>query len=337
MIALKDYQSRVLESLRDFFRIAARERNPAAAFIEITARTFGYPVPYIPVSAAGMKSQMPYVCLRVPTGDGKTLLACHAAGLAITDFMQAERAVVLWLVPSNTILEQTANALRDPRHHYRRALELACGAVEVVTIDEALRLSRAAVDGATVVIVSTIQAFRVEDTTGRKVYEQNGSFSEHLLNVPADRLEDLLPGADGKPKPSLVNMLRLRRPIVIVDEAHNARTDLSFATLGNVYPSCIVEFTATPARTGPAPSNILHQVSAAELKAAEMVKLPLRVITRHPSQKDQLLAEAITLRADLEQLAIAESQRTAEYLRPILLLQAERVDNCEPLRERLER
>src|SRR5204863_3332569 len=119
-------------------------------------------------------------------------------------------------------------------------------------------------------------------------YDQNESFSEHLLNVPADQLAGLLPGADGKPKPSLVNMLRLRRPIVIVDEAHNARTDLSFATLGNVLPSCIVEFTATPARTGPAPSNILHQVSAAELKAAEMVKLPLRVITRHLSQKDQL-------------------------------------------------
>jgi len=43
----------------------------------------------------------------------KTLLACHAAGLAMTDFMRAERAVVLWLVPSNTILDQTADALRD--------------------------------------------------------------------------------------------------------------------------------------------------------------------------------------------------------------------------------
>ena len=335
MITLKDYQSRVLDSLRDFFRIAAREQNPDPAFREITARTFGTVMPYIPVNAAGMKPEMPYVCLRVPTGGGKTLLACHAAGLAMTDFMRAERAVVLWLVPSNTILDQTADALRDPRHPYRRALELACGSVEVVTIEEALRLSRAAVEGQTVVIVSTIQAFRVEDTTGRKVYDQNGSFSEHLLNAPASRLADLLPGADGKPKPSLVNMLRLRRPIVIVDEAHNARTDLSFATLGTVLPSCIVEFTATPARSGAAPSNVLHHVSAAELKAADMVKLPLRVVTRHPSQRDQLLAEAIALRGDLEKIAIAEAQKTSEYLRPIMLIQAERVDACEPLRERL--
>ncbi|MCX5723756.1 MAG: DEAD/DEAH box helicase family protein [Nitrospirae bacterium] len=336
MITLKDYQERVLDSLREFFRVAARTCDPDSAFREVTRRVFGEAMPYFPVSVAGLEPRMPYVCLRVPTGGGKTLLACYAAGLALHDFMRADRAVVLWLVPSNTILDQTADALRDPRHPYRRALELACGAVEVVTIEEALRLSRATVEGQTVVIVATIQSFRVEDTTGRKVYDQNGAFAEHLLNVPADRLADLLPGADGKPKPSLVNMLRLRRPIVIVDEAHNARTDLSFSTLGTVLPSCIVEFTATPAREK-TPSNVLHRISAAELKAAEMVKLPLRVITRHPSQRDQLLAEAVTLRADLEKLAVAEGQQTSEYIRPILLIQAERVDACEPLRDRLVR
>ena len=336
MIVLKDYQVRVLDSLRDFFRQCSREGRPEAAFQAIQLRNGQPPVPYLPVSVAGLAHGMPYVCLRVPTGGGKTLLACYTAGLAMTDLLHAERGVVLWLVPSNTILDQTADALRDPRHPYRRALELACGAVEVVTIEEALRLSRATVAGQTVVIVATIQSFRVEDTTGRKVYDQNGAFAEHLLNVPAERFPDLLPGADGKPKPSLVNMLRLRRPIVIVDEAHNARTDLSFATLGNVMPSCIVEFTATPARMKH-PSNVLHHVSAAELKAADMVKLPLRVITRHPSQRDQLLGEAITLRADLEGLARVEAQQTGEYLRPILLLQAERVDACEPLRERLIR
>ena len=334
MITLKDYQQRVLDSLREFLQRCSRERSPSGAFQRVLEKNGSQIVPYIPVPASGLEPEMPYVCLRVPTGGGKTLLACHASGLAMSELLQTERAVVLWLVPSNTILEQTADALRDPRHPYRRALELACGAVEVVTIEEALRLSRASVDGQTVVIVSTIQAFRVEDTTGRKVYEQNGAFSEHLLNVPLDRVGDLLLGADGKPKPSLGNMLRLRRPIVIVDEAHNARTDLSFSTLGQTLPSCIIEFTATPARSK-TPSNVLHHVSAAELKAAEMIKLPLRGITRHPSQRDQLLAEAISLRADLERLATAEGQNTGEYLRPIMLIQAERVDACEPLRDRL--
>ena len=66
-----------------------------------------------------------------------------------------------------------------------------------------------------------------------------------------------------------------------------------------------------------------------------MIKLPLRVIARHPSQRDQLLSEAVALRADLEKVAATEAQSTGEYIRPILLLQAERVDACEPLRDRL--
>jgi len=334
MIALKDYQLRVLNSLRAFLKRCSQTGDPSAAFREVTRENFGQAVPYQHVEVPGL-SNLPYVCLRVPTGGGKTLLACHAAGIAMKELLHADRAIVLWLVPSNTILGQTADALRNPRHPYRRALELECGTVEVVTIDEALRLSRATVEGQTVVIVSTIQCFRVDDETGRKVYDgANSHMVEHMDIVPVDRVCDLEMGADGKPKPSLVNMLRVRRPIVIVDEAHNARTDLSFVTLGKVQPSCVLEFTATPALEKNR-SNVLHRASAAELKAAEMVKLPLRVVTRHPSQRDQLLAEAIALRADLEKLALAEAQSTGDYLRPILLIQAERVADCEPLKQRL--
>lgn len=341
-LELKAYQGRVLRALRTFFRGCGQPGGPEAAFRAGLAAQGREPAPYLPVSAVGLGPGLPYVCLRVPTGGGKTLLAAQAIGLALTELLRAERGVVLWLVPSRTILAQTADALRDPRHPYRQALAHGtgefpgAGAVEVLTIDEALQLSRATVEGATVVIVSTIQAFKAEDTTGRKVFGMNGALAEHLLNVPANRWSDLDPGPDGKPVPSLVNALRLRRPVVIVDEAHNARTELSFATLGAVRPSCIVEFTATPDRRRN-PSNVLHQVSAAELKAESMVKLPLRVIARHPSQRDQLLAEAIALRADLEKLAAAETSLTGEYLRPILLIQAERVDDCEPLRERLVR
>lgn len=335
MIVLKPYQNRVLSSLRSYLQACSSGTALHVAFHQVLVANEFPEVPYIPVISEGLGSAMPYVCLRVPTGGGKTLLACHAAGIAKNDLLRAEQAIVLWLVPSQTILGQTADALRDPRHPYRRALETACaGPVEVLTIEEALGVSRGVVEGSTVVIVATIQAFRAEDTTGRRVYSQNGPMADHLLNLPVNRVADMLPGADGKPLPSLVNVLRLRRPIVIVDEAHNARTDLSFSTLGNVMPSCIIEFTATPARKK-MPSNVLHYVSAAELKAADMIKLPLRVVTRHPSQKDQVLGEALTLRGDLERLAFAEAQATGEYLRPILLVQAVRVDDCEDLRERL--
>jgi len=53
------------------------------------------------------------------------------------------------------------------------------------------------------------------------------------------------------------------------------------------------------------------------------------------AQRDLLLADAITLRSDLEKRAALEAQATGEYLRPIMLIQAERVDECEALRERM--
>lgn len=342
-LALKPYQSRILGTLRTYLREVARTHDPRNPFEKLVAETTARPAPYLPVQIPGLSGTMPYVCLRVPTGGGKTLLAAHAIGTAVRDYQQAERGVVLWLVPSTPILEQTLNALKNPRHPYRRAVERGdgavspgVGAVEVLTIEEALRVTPGTLDGATVIIVATIQGFRVEDTTGRKVYDDdNGALAEHFRSVPAGRVADLVPGPDGKPASSLENVLRLRRPIVIVDEAHNARTPLSFATLGKLQPSCILEFTATPDREK-APSNVLHRVSAAELKAAAMIKLPLRVETRAPGEWARLLTDALSVRANLEKVASREAQATGEYLRPIALIQARDVDHTLELRKHLE-
>ena len=108
MIALKDYQNRVLDSLREFFRLCSKNGSPAEAFREVCAQNGTGNGLYLPIHAAGLARDMPYVCLRVPTGGGKTLLACHTAGLAMSELLHADRAVVLWLVPSNTILAQVS-------------------------------------------------------------------------------------------------------------------------------------------------------------------------------------------------------------------------------------
>jgi type III restriction enzyme len=334
MLVLKDYQNRVLDSLRHFFRESASSRNPAAAFQSALVRSQQQVRHYLPVLDPGLDPQMPYVCIRVPTGGGKTLLACHAAGIALRDFVREESGMVLWLVPSNTILDQTADALRDVRHPYRQALLAACGPVEIKTLEEALQLRRAEADGKTVVIVATIQSFRVENTDARKVYGANGCYPEFFQQLSPSLLAPLEMGPDGRPVPSLANVLRLRRPAVIVDEAHNARTDLSFSMLGKVSPACIVEFTATPA-TKKHPSNVLHSIRANELKIEHMIKLPLRVEQRIPAQRNELLADAVACRADLEKIAMLEGQHTREYIRPVMLIQAPSVADCEPLREQL--
>lgn len=318
MPELKEYQRAALETLSEYFQACTQHNDPDAAFYLLTRQRFGQGLPYRPVP--GMDAAMPYVCVRVPTGGGKTVLACDAIGRATRELLHADRALVLWLVPSNAIREQTLAALRNRRHFYRRTLEAALGAITVLDVSEALYLSRPTLDTETVIIVATLQAFRVEETEGRKVYETNGALMPHFAGLPAALTQGLEQLEDGTLVCSLANVLRLRQPIVIVDEAHNARTPLSFETLARFRPACILEFTATP-DTQASPSNVIHTVSAAELKAEEMIKLPVQFHRRDNWQ--ELLADAVSARDQLEQLARREQQLTGEYIRPIMLIQAQ--------------
>jgi type III restriction enzyme len=317
MLQLKDFQERSLDALKKYYAACHRLGKVGTAFYDVTTDLWGKGIGYNDVpELAGV----PYVCIRIPTGGGKTLVAAHAAGITQRQLLTADHSVVLWLVPSNTIREQTYDALRNRQHPYRQALEHEAGPIEVLNVTDALYVQRSVLDAQTVVIVATMQAFRVEDTEGRKVYEDSGSLMGHFDGLTDDVLARLEQHPNGAPKRTLENILRVRRPIVVVDEAHNARTPLSFETLKRFCPSCILEITATP-DTERNPSNVLLSVSAAELQAEAMIKLPIVLETR--TDWKVLLSEAVAMRAKLEETAKAERGETGETIRPILLIQAQ--------------
>lgn len=309
-LPLKEYQERTLETLTEYYRKCLQYKRANTAFYDLTQR---------PYAAVEGLPGMPYVCLRLPTGGGKTFVACHAVGITASELLKTESPIVLWLTPSNAIRDQTLNALKNPNHPYRDAFESARHQVEVRTISEALYLSPHILNMKTTIIVSTMQAFRVEDTEGRKVYEDSGALMGHFANLSDDILSEL-ESDNGKPAYSLANLLCVKRPLVIVDEAHNARTKLSFETLARFNPSVIIEFTATPAMEEN-PSNVLYTVSAAELQAEDMIKMPILLETK-PDWK-RLLTAAIAQRNALEIDAEREREETGEYIRPVMLIQAQ--------------
>ncbi|MBN2642677.1 MAG: DEAD/DEAH box helicase family protein [Victivallales bacterium] len=319
MLQLTQYQEKALDSLKRYFQLCDEEKDANMAFYKATSEIWETGIPYRPVPVSDL-SQIPYVCLRLPTGGGKTLLACHSIAVGNQEYLKKDNSIVLWLVPSNAIKEQTLNALKDRNHHYRQALNSRLGQVTVMDVEEALYLQRSTVIGSTTIIISTLQAFRVEDKEGRKVYSSSGNLEHHFTKLAPELECKLLKSENGVIQYSLANVLRINRPLVIVDEAHNARTQLSFDTLAQFRPSAIIEFTATPA-TKENPSNILHSVSAAELKAENMIKLPIRLSTK--TDWKSTLADAIVQREDLEQKAKIEFQKTGEYIRPLMLLQAQ--------------
>lgn len=316
---LKDYQAQTLDVLRDYLKEAQDARSPNVAFYARTGRSYIEP-PQI--------GSIPYICMRIPTGGGKTVMAAHAIGIAATYWMKTDQPTVIWFVPSQTILKQTIDSLRDRANPNRQALTARFGDnVRIMDISEALYAKRADYDGGAVVIVSTIQAFRIDKTEGRKVYEANGELMDHFGSLPPE-LSATLEMASGHVIPSLANVFRLRRPLVIADEAHNMTTELSFDTLGRIAPIAVVEFTATPTTheehnpaRGKFASNVLHHVSAAELRAADMIKLP--IVLRGRADPKETIADAIAGLHLLTETAGRERATTAEYIRPVMLLQAE--------------
>ncbi|MDR2875317.1 MAG: DEAD/DEAH box helicase family protein [Methylobacillus sp.] len=312
----KVYQQQVLDSVETYFRACHEFPTASLTFHAVTERLWGKGQVYHALS--GFPTDMPYFCLRVPTGGGKTWLAAKSVALVNTHLLRSEHSLVLWLTPSKAIREQTLKALKNGQHPYALALREA-GDVTVLDLDEAKSVTRATLESSTTVIVTTRQAFQVEDEESRKVYESNGALMHHFDNLNAMQRAELL--NDGETMPySLANVLRLRRPFVIVDEAHNSRTPLAFDTLTKFRPSGVMELTATPdmERT---PSNVLHSVSAAELKAEEMIKLP--VVLETEGNWQQCLADAIARRNELQQLAEEDLRHGGAYLRPVMLIQAE--------------
>lgn len=327
-LELKEYQQAALGRFKSYLEKAAQFDAESAFVLETK-------MPYR--QAQFIADGTPYVCLRVPTGGGKTIMGAHAVGIAAKSYLQAPNPFVLWLVPSTPILDQTVNALKNLDHPYRAALAKDFGRnITVLTKAEALAMSRADAEGGACIIVSTIQSFRIEETDGRKVYEDSGQLMDHfsgLTDAQTARLEKV-EGTD-RPVASLANLLRLHHPMVIVDEAHNARTALSFDTLARFDPSMILELTATPQTVhNPArdeyASNILYSVSAAELKAEQMIKLPIRLTTDSDWRKT--IGGALDCQAALEEAARAEHAETGEYIRPLILFQAQSASAADETR-----
>jgi type III restriction enzyme len=122
---LKKYQAEALQVLRRFFKQCRISESPAAAFTRITAE------PDIASRLRGIKNgykvwdsipHVPRVCLKVPTGGGKTIMAAYAVKIAAETVCEKDNPFVLWFVPSDTIRRQTGEALKNNDHPYRRAL-----------------------------------------------------------------------------------------------------------------------------------------------------------------------------------------------------------------------
>lgn len=330
---LKPYQRRVIKELKDYMELLEEKQDIEKAYNQFWNNKNVIPGMGKIKNYNNTLEGVPHICMKVPTGGGKTYLACNAIKPIFDSMQDKEIKMVVWLVPTDAIYQQTVQNLQNASHDYRIALDRDFSAnINVLTKAEALSrkgFSASTIKEQVTVLVMSYDSFRSRKKSDLKVYDENGGNIDFVSEF-TDK-DKLIEGVD---ETALIQVINQCNPVVIVDESHHATSDLSIEMLKNLNPSFVLDLTATPKDN----SNIISIVEAWELKKYNMVKLPVIVYNR--KDKYQVLLDAIDLRNNLEKMAKKQAEDGGDYIRPIVLLQAEtkgREENvtCEKLKKAL--
>jgi type III restriction enzyme len=343
---LKGYQQKTLNQVKLYLewltkakKEAARRQSSSSEFSDV--EFFDFPrAAWAKVSARpyystknGLKEALPDFYIKVPTGGGKTLLACHVIDLINRIYLKRQTGIVLWIVPTTQIYRQTLEALRNRAHPYRQVLDIASAGRTIIS-EKMQRFSKLDVEENLVVILLMLPSASRLNKEVLRIFKDNGGFTDFF---PAEddlkgnkELLEKFPNLDyfgedegffGRTaKTSLGNTLKILKPIIIIDEGHKAYSALAQRTLRDFNPSIIIELSATP----PKQSNILVEINGQELNREEMIKLDLHVFNKSSLKWQDVLREAVKRRDDLESKALEYEANTGIYIRPICLIQAER-------------
>jgi type III restriction enzyme len=310
---LKPYQQQVINELSAFLEYVQETKDVKEAFYNFWAKHTRTPLyPYSGTAIEPYKNnvpRVPHICIKVPTAGGKTFIACNAIKTIFDAFDYDRPKAVVWLVPSITILDQTIKNLKDTSHPYRQKINSHFGN-KVEVFDKSALLQGSGFNATSVkeqlnIFVLSFDSIRTSNKEGRKVFEQNGSLQSFEMLLGKE--EEI----------SLMKVMQFLNPLVVVDESHNAETDLSIEMLKEFNPCFILDLTATPRNN----SNIVSFIDALELKRENMVKLP--VIVYNHQDKTEVINSSLQLQKRLELQAIEEEKKGGKYIRPIVLFQAQ--------------
>jgi len=282
----------------------------------------------------GLGENLPNFCLKVPTGGGKTLLACHTIGLINTHYLKKQTGLVLWIVPTNQIYRQTLNALRDRAHPYRQILNLNSGGKTLIVTKQD-RFTPLEVTESLVILLLMLPSASRQNKETLKIFQDASGFDSFF--PPDDRLQDhqtllqQFPNLDcfgeadsfwgQQIKTSLGNTLRILKPLVVIDEGQKAYSQLAQTTIRGFNPSIVLELSATP----PSGSNTLIEITGKEFDREQMIKLDLHLTNKKSSYNyKDALRDSVAKREQLHRRAVDYQASTGIYIRPICLIQVER-------------
>ena len=281
---------------------------------------------------SGLSRPIPNICLKVPTGGGKTLLGAAGIERINTDFFERNTGFILWVVPSDAIYKQTLKALSNRESLYRQILDRAsCGRVKI--LQKTASFNPQDVENYLCVMLLMLQSAGRESKETLRMFKNSGKFpyffpsaenrykNQKLLEVCSNL--DTYKNHQSCIKHSLGNVLKLVQPIIVIDEGHRAYTEKAKNTLMDFNPRFILELSATPNKKEHH-SNVLVSVSGGELKKEEMIKLPINIFNLNSKDWKKALSKGYETLEKLEKDTVKLKKKEKRYVRPIMLVRVER-------------
>ena len=349
---LKDYQIKVVDKLKEYLLALSEYKTKYLKAIEFDsemAMDYNFPRKAWEQSVGsiyhsnenGIKEPLPELYLKVPTGGGKTLLACHSIDLVNKTYLKKQTGLVLWIVPTSQIYRQTILNLKNREHPYRQVVDISSGGRTLIK-EKTDHFNRLDVQENLVILMLMLPSANRQNKETLKIFQDASGFTDffpdednYKLN---SKLREQIPNLDyfkslgmedeqfsgiadlNQPKTSLGNTLRLLKPIIIIDEGHKAYSKGARNTIRNFNPSIMLELSATP----PKDTNKLVEITGKELNEEEMIKLDIHLTNKTSFDwKDTILC-SIEKRNNLEKTAEDYEQNTGINIRPINLIQVER-------------
>lgn len=323
-MTLKDYQEEVLLAIENYLNTLEETKDLNKAYAK-----FWYKYGNIDITATAPFASLiqpyenitpgaPNVTVKVPTAGGKTLIACAALRKIFNKRPQGIPHVVTWFVPSDTILTQTLQNLQDVSHPYRQRINEDFGScVNVIGKEEALMaqgLHLNQVRENLTILVLSVQSFADNRSADNlRARRQNENFKEYINYCPFPSHK-----VNNAENPSLLQVLAQLNPVVVIDESHKfSQSDLRQDLQRELNPAFVLNLTATPRKN----SNVICFIDSYKLKSENMVKLP--VIVHNNKSMAEVMATAVAMQQSLEIRAQKQRQEGGDYVRPIVLFQAQ--------------
>ena len=369
MMELKEYQRGALNALARWLEALEKAKRDSETLIEAFQQTpTNIPIPdeirnYPKIAWQKLKENdslaatageyvnrtdeanrpIPHICFKVPTGGGKTLIAAAAL-----ERLPWHRGLVLWVVPSKAIYDQTKAALWDKQHPYRKMLNRAsAGRVKMLEKEDTFNRDDIA-NYLCVMLLMLPAANRQKGKEFLRMFRDSGRYPSFFSDIDdafgntemLNEYPDLECHTErGLIKQSLFNVFKLLRPVVVLDEAHkaygarNREANEEFAkSINRLDPRMVIELSATPNR---GISNLLVDIGGPDLKKEEMIKLPVQV-TSFPNAEWQLtLSQAADELERLDAEARSFENSTGRYIRPIAVVRVERTGRDQRDGERI--